>query len=694
MPPPERNNDPPDDEVEEIEVEAQTDSNENENVSQETSTAGVSILDSKKRKREGEVWNCLTPLKEGGGKCNFCEKVFPMKQGSTSNANRHLLAAHFKEEAVKSLEKALKDKQEVKKVKIELQKKKLASQPSLTSMIIRKGPIDETKSSKIDAAVIKWIVKSNKAFNVVEDSDFRRMMFEAQPNYVCLSGKGVTNKFDKMSDEVVKNLKTEIIEDVTKAGHFTVHLMSDHGTSNDILKTKKNVLILARTTENMEIKTDTVAVIPSIGSQTGLQIRKDIKEAMISSAGYDSSWTVCWVTDGAANVKNARKPGAHPSVEFPVHMDGTCVDHKFDLVGNDTLNARDPLDKTKFLFPHLNNTVKKMKAIVNYLGESALPRQAMHDLMLENGWDPYRTVTGTANRFFTKFFEVERFVELREAIELFCSTYDRLPIYIKALESYEWDTLKVYRDSMELIVKAATILEGRDYPTASSVIPFLDTIVEDLEELERRVNDRDDKKYVQEFIANIKGDNRFGKDLFKTISPYNCLTLLDPRYGKLYFDEEQLDKALEDLCSDPVFSSERGRASVPANSSTPASTTTSPSSSSSSSLEKRREKLLAAARQSGQSVVDSNQNMSLKDRIKKELDKLYEQMVNVTVKTDVMAWYRDHAKEFPLLTKYWHPYSSFPATSCSAERVFNVDGCIITNTRCVQALILIILFTF
>ena len=692
MPPPERNNDPPDDEVEEIE--AQTDSNENENVSQETSTAGVSILDSKKRKREGEVWNCLTPLKEGGGKCNFCEKVFPMKQGSTSNANRHLLAAHFKEEAVKSLEKALKDKQEVKKVKIELQKKKLASQPSLTSMIIRKGPIDKTKSSKIDAAVIKWIVKSNKAFNVVEDSDFRRMMFEAQPNYVCLSGKGVTNKFDKMSDEVVKNLKTEIIEDVTKAGHFTVHLMSDHGTSNDILKTKKNVLILARTTENMEIKTDTVAVIPSIGSQTGLQIRKDIKEAMISSAGYDSSWTVCWVTDGAANVKNARKPGAHPSVEFPVHMDGTCVDHKFDLVGNDTLNARDPLDKTKFLFPHLNNAVKKMKAIVNYLGESALPRQAMHDLMLENGWDPYRTVTGTANRFFTKFFEVERFVELREAIELFCSSYDRLPIYIEALESYEWDTLKVYRDSMELIVKAATILEGRDYPTASSVIPFLDTIVEDLEELERRVNDRDDKKYVQEFISNIKGDNRFGKDLFKTISPYNCLTLLDPRYGKLYFDEEQLDKALEDLCSDPVFSSERGRASVPANSSTPASTTTSPSSSSSSSLEKRREKLLAAARQSGQSVVDSNQNMSLKDRIKKELDKLYEQMVNVTVKTDVMAWYRDHAKEFPLLTKYWHPYSSFPATSCSAERVFNVDGCIITNTRCVQALILIILFTF
>ena len=668
----ERENDPPDDQ-------GPTDSNEN--ATQDNTSAEGSVLDSKKRKREGEVWKCLTPLNEGGGKCKFCEKTFPMKNGSTSNANRHLISSHSKEEAVKSLEKSLKDKKETKKVKIEMEKKKLASQPSLASMIIRKGPIDKTKSAKIDASVIKWIIKSNKAFNVVEDSDFRRMMFEAQPNYICMSAQGITNKFDKESDDVVKNLKKEIIDDVTKAGHFTVHLMSDHGTSNDVLKTKKNVLILARTTENMEIKTDTVAVIPSIGSQTGLQIRKDIKEAMINSVGYDSSWTVCWVTDGAANVKNARKPGAHPSVEFPVHMDGTCVDHKFDLVGNDTLNAKDPLDKTKFLFPHLNNAVKKMKTIVNYLGDSALPRQAMHDLMIENGWDPHRTVRGTANRFFTKFFEVERFVELREAIDLFCSSYDRLPIYVEALEFYEWDTLKVYRDSMELIVKAATILEGRDYPTASSVIPFLDTIVEDLEELERKVTDRDDKKYVQEFIANIKIDSRFGKDLFKTISPYNCLTLLDPRYGRLYFDEEQLEKAIEDLCSDLVFSSERGTVPV---SSPPASTTTSSSSSTSSSLEKRREKLLAAARQrSGESSVDSNQNMTLKDRVKKELDKLYEEMGNVTVKTDVMAWYREHSKEFPLLTKYWKPYSSFPATSCSAERVFNVDGCIITNTRCV-----------
>ena len=669
--------DPPDKDPDDPEVIPDTADDEDD---MENNSAVVpSVLDSKKRKYTGEVWNCLSRLQEGGGKCNYCEKKFPMKDGSTSNANRHLLSAHFNEEAVKVLDKSLKGKQEAKKQKIAEEKKKLASQPSLTSMIARKGPMDKIKKTKIDSSVVKWIIKSNKAFSVVDDPDFRRMMFEAQPNYVSMSANTVRNKFDKMSEDVSRDMKKEIIDDVTKAGHFTIHLMSDHGTSNDILKTKKNVLILSRTTEKMEIKTDTVAVIPSIGSQTGLQIRKDIKEAVTNEAGYDSSWTVCWVTDGAANVKNARKPGAHPSVEFPIHMDGTCIDHKFDLVGNDTLNAKDPTDKTKYLFPFLNAAVKKMKDIVNYLGDSALPRQFMHNLMLENGWDPLRTVKGTANRFFTKYYEVERFCELKEAIEIFCSEYEQLPEKIKPLEFFEWESLKVYRDSMELVVKASVMLEGRDYPTASSVIPFLDTIVDDLEELQQKVEDREDKNYVKELITNIKADNRFGNDLYKTLSPYNCLTLLDPRYGKLYFNEEQLQKAIGDICRDKVFDSERGVSVSPVVSPSPVPETPSTAV---SSFEKRRAKLLAATIQRNEtSSVDLNQNISLKDRVQKELDRLFEQMSSVTVKTDVMAWYRENNKEFPLLTKYWRPYSSFPATSCSAERVFNVDGCIITDNR-------------
>lgn len=43
----------------------------------------------------------------------------------------------------------------------------------------------------------------------------------------------------------------------------------------------------------------------------------------------------------------------------------------------------------------------------------------------------------------------------------------------------------------------------------------------------------------------------------KTRTPFNCLTLLDIRYGDLYFSPEQKQKAIDDISNDLVFSAER-----------------------------------------------------------------------------------------------------------------------------------------
>ena len=45
----------------------ETDSNENDETQNNSTADEVSVLDTKKRKKDGEVWNCLTPLKGGGG---------------------------------------------------------------------------------------------------------------------------------------------------------------------------------------------------------------------------------------------------------------------------------------------------------------------------------------------------------------------------------------------------------------------------------------------------------------------------------------------------------------------------------------------------------------------------------------------------------------------------------------------------
>ena len=54
-------------------------------------------------------------------------------------------------------------------------------------------------------------------------------------------------------------------------------------------------------------------------------------------------------------------------------------------------------------------------------------------------------------------------------------------------------------------------------------------------------------------IDIIHSEKRFGPDLYKTKVPYNCLTLLDVRYGELYFDDGQKEKAISDVNNDSIF---------------------------------------------------------------------------------------------------------------------------------------------
>lgn len=78
---------------------------------------------------------------------------------------------------------------------------------------------------------------------------------------------------------------------------------------------------------------------------------------------------------------------------------------------------------------------------------------------------------------------------------------------------------------MKRIVDSAKVLEGELYPTASSVIPFLDTIFEDLKMMKQSLQGPG-KQFVEKLLANLQRRFQGG---YKQVAPYNCLTLLDIR---------------------------------------------------------------------------------------------------------------------------------------------------------------------
>ena len=214
---------------------------------------------------------------ENTAECNICKNTYKIPDGSTTTLVRHLQQCHGDNESVKNMVSEMDKTRAKKKEKLEAEMKKNESQKKLTTFIKRKGTIDVLKKKKVDESIIKHIIKSNKPFNIVEDESFREVLFELDPNYICYSKKTARKKFDDMAAKVEVDLKKEILNDITEAGHKTVSIMTDHGTGNDILKTKKNVVVLSRTTKDFQLKTDTVAIINCSESQTGLQIRKSVE---------------------------------------------------------------------------------------------------------------------------------------------------------------------------------------------------------------------------------------------------------------------------------------------------------------------------------------------------------------------------------------------------------------------------------
>lgn len=120
---------------------------------------------------------------------------------------------------------------------------------------------------------------------------------------------------------------------------------------------------------------------------------------------------------------------------------------------------------------------------------------------------------------------------LRSAVETWQEEYP-IPDTLGLIDDDDWKSLKVYVVAVEPFVKASRLLGGENYPTASSVIPFLDEIATNLNTMEAKLPEGDGKIFIRTLRKNLSDRKRFRDDLFKTKAPFNVLTALDPRFGQ------------------------------------------------------------------------------------------------------------------------------------------------------------------
>ena len=619
--------------------------------------------------RGSPVYLCARKIAPDKFECNICKTKLAAKYGATTAVLTHLSRFHPKHPKVIEMLKIVHEKKELKekaKKEKEAKDREEGKQMSMKSFVKGGKPVDPVRRKNIYGKMLDFMVSDNQSFAMVENCYFRDLMFELEPGLIVMSRRTVTRHLDERAAASRDKLKLEILDDLKKAGHSSVAITSDHGTSRDNNRTRKNVLTLSRTTHDFSIKCDTLDLIICEESQTGANIRASVKESLEKWAGFEKEkMTVNWVTDNEAKQVNARNPNYHQDSGLPIHFEGGCVDHLIELALTDALKLSYDMDKS----------VKIAHDIVNYMKESSLSRVKLSEISQNLGLKPLSIVKGTLNRWFAKFFEMNRFLDLEQAIKEFQA--NDLPASITQVSYEDWGNLRVYVQSLKPIVDTATMLESETSCTSSSVIPFILTVLDELESLKSACIKDGHSGFIDELIRQLK--RRF-PDGFKMNQPYNALTILDPRHLDTYFSEEEKRFAKNVIFYDRVYKEERRNVAQTATVNVPTTPSDKPVQSKVQSL---RDKLLRK-RFENQVVAVRESSNSFEDKFKEEFDELLSLVskgMMPDTDTNPSTWYRDNQKKFPLLSKFWKAYSSFPATSTASERVFNVDGLVISLRR-------------
>ena len=530
------------DDRQEIEVRREADSQNNVVTNESTSSASL------KRKIPSPVWEFAEKV-DGKAKCKICQLCFVCPHGNTSNITNHILNKHRHSEEAMKLKALIDEKDKAKKIKAEKAEKLVkanASQTNIASFFTKSTPLSQKAKDDIDDSLVEFLICENKSFETVESHFFRKLLFATNRSYTIPSRRTITRKIDEKITNVKKDLKAEINVDI--AVHKSIAITSDGGNSGDINKTKKNSLTVSRITEDFHMKTDIVSVPQAKGSQEGVVIRRQWKEELLK-IGYTDDWKVNVTTDGASNFRSARASGRHEEVGLPTNYTSDCVDHQIHLL----------VEESIMKLPAMKNALKNGKSLVTHFSRSSLSRQLLRSIQEDLGVPKLCPIIGTSNRWYHKMTSIERLLEIRDSVEVFQQRStaenrddDEENEAFEAFTENEWKLMRMYVTAVNGFQVLSKFFGGSKYPAATSVIPALDQIKEDLENLKSKFGDNTEGKELVTYMLKSL-DKRF-PNCWRSKSPFNCLTYLDPRYIDMYADtEDVIAKIKEDIKNDSAY---------------------------------------------------------------------------------------------------------------------------------------------
>ena len=377
----------------------------------------------------------------------------------------------------------------------------------------KKWQINDPRAKAIHYRIGEMMALDNQPFNIVEHTGFQRLMKLVAPNYVIpsrryFSEKIIPNIYDKLACSI-----SELLQDVTSIS-FTSDIWSDPHANNAYISMSGHFVNV-----NYERRDILLNVKHFPGRHTGVAI-SDIFSEMIESWKIPPSKCHLLLRDNAPNISLGAELAQ-------LNSEG-CFIHTLQLALNDGI----------FSQRSVKDIVSIGRNIVKHFSHSPLACSRLNEIQKELGVAEHKLLQDVVTRWNSTFYMLERLYEQRRAIGMFVTDHGG----IQNLSNYQWELteniLRVLQPFEELTKRFSS-----DIVSIGEVIVEIRIILHYLAKIEKSQGVQTMKDVLKTAI-----ESRFvNRAHIYERKNYTFATLLDPRFKKSFFKQQQLDIIKKEL---------------------------------------------------------------------------------------------------------------------------------------------------
>lgn len=497
---------------------------------------------------------------------------------------------------------------------------------------------------KINAALLKLFTKDYQPFKIVEDEGFKEFVQLLNPKYTLPDRHSIS--------------KTHIPALYEKCMFETKELVTNEAESvcmtTDCWSSRNNESFMAITIHFIDSKFELRSVLLGCfefnENHTGINLSQKI-EATLNEWNLKEK-IVFAVSDNANNIKNALSILQFKSMG--------CFAHTLNIVVQSALKLE-------------NDLINQVKIIVTHFRKSTVANNKLNTYQVNIGnSQPKKLIQDVDTRWNSKYYMLERFVELEDSIRGTLGLLDKAPANLK---SEEWIILKALCKILKPFEEATKAVSGEKYMSASLVIVLARGLMDVCNKMSKMNYNPRVLDIINKLLCSM-----FEKDTWKNLERSKTLcrsTFMDPRFKNIPFLS---NKSVLEVTKTDIIDSITGIIRSENNKKIETQDQIQVHNFMETE-DSQSDEVISIWDEIDRNVAEKVPTIESSSRAIIEVQRYLEDSM-LKRKEDPLQWWRDHGYNYPYLHLLAKRTLCCLGTSVPCERVFSKAGLILSDRRC------------